>query len=121
MLYETPVGTVDRKLPDDPLDFIRSCVRNGRMVWTYHSGRRLDKRAIGRSAIVASTETYEVVESYPDDKYLPSYLILARYEGEAFHVLLGVDIDERNVRVVTAYRPSSEEWETDLTTRRRKS
>lgn len=54
------------------------------MVWTYHVGRRLEKRAIGRSVIVAATETYEVVESYPDDKYLPSYLILAWQEGEAF-------------------------------------
>ena len=115
------MGTVDRKLPDDPLGFIRSRVRNGRMVWTYHGGRRLEKRVIGRSAIVASTETYEVVESYPDDKYLASYLILAWHEGEAFHILFGTDIDERNVRVVTAYRPSSEEWEADLRTRRRKS
>ena len=47
------------------------------MVWTYHIGRQLEKRRIGRSAIVAATETYEVVKSYPDDKYLPSYLILA--------------------------------------------
>ena len=115
------MGTADRKLPDDPLDFIRSCVRNERMVWTYHIGRRLEKRAIGRSAIVASTKTYELVESYPDDKYLPSYLILAWHEGDAFHILFGTDTDDRNARVVTAYRPSSEEWEADLKTRRRKS
>ncbi len=81
------MGTANRKLPDDPLGFIRFCVREERMVWTYHIGRRLEKRRIGRSAIVAATETYEVVESYPDDKYLPSYLILAWHEGEAFHVL----------------------------------
>jgi hypothetical protein len=91
------------------------------MVWTYHIGRRLEMRAIGRSVIVASTETYELVESYADDKYLPSYLILAWHEGDAFHILFGMDIDDRNVRVVTPYRPSSEEWEADLTTRRRQS
>jgi len=91
------------------------------MVWTYHIGRRLEKRSIERSAIVGSTETYEVIESHSSDKYLPSYLILAWYQGEAFHVLFGTDIDGGNVRVVTAYRPSSEEWETDLRTRRRKS
>lgn len=77
-------------------------------MWTYNIGRRLETRAIGRSAIVAATETYEIVESYPDDKYLPSYLVLARHEGEAFHILFGTDVSERNVRVVTAYRPSDE-------------
>ena len=87
------------------------------MVWTYHVGRRLEKRRIGPSAIVAATKTYEIVESYPDDQYLPSYLILAWHEGEAFHVLFGTDVEDRNVRVVTAYRPSNEEWETDLKTR----
>ena len=115
------MGSANRKRPDNPLGFIRSCVREERMVWTYHIGRRLEKRRIGRSAIVAATETYEIVESYPDDKYLPSYLILAWHEGEAFHVLFGTDVDERNVRVVTAYRPSSEEWEADLKTRRTRS
>jgi hypothetical protein len=118
MLYGTAVGTVDRKLPDNPLDFIRSCVRNERMVWTYHIGRRLEKRAIGRSAIVGSTETYEVVESYPDDKYLPSYLVLARPPGDAIHVLFATDVEGDNVRVVTAYRPSRDEWEDDLEARR---
>lgn len=113
--------TLERKLPDDPLGFIRSCVSGGRMVWTYHIGRRLEKRTIGRSAIVASTDTYEAVESYPDDKYLPSYLVLARHEGEAFHALFGADIDHRNVRVITACRPSSDEWEAGLRTRRRES
>ena len=114
------MGTADREISDDPLGFIRSCVREGHMVWTYHIGRRLETRAIGRSAIVAATETYEVVESYPDDKYLPSYLVLAWHEGEAFHILFGTDVSERNVRVVTAYRPSNEEWEADLKTRRRR-
>jgi hypothetical protein len=114
------MATADKKVPNQPLDFIQSCVRNGRIVWTYHVGRRLEKRAIGRAAIVGSTETYEIIEAYPDDKYLPSYLILACYAGEVFHILFGSDTEERNVRVVTAYRPSTEEWEADLKTRRRK-
>ena len=61
---------------------------------------------------------YELVESYPDDKYLPSYLILARHDAEAFHILFAVDVQGDNVRVVTAYRPDPAEWQPDLKARR---
>ena len=63
-------------------------------------------------------DTYQLVEAYPADKYLPSYLILARSGNDAFHLLFAVDIEGDNVRVVTAYRPSLDEWEADLKTRR---
>ena len=49
-----------------------------------------------------------MIEAYPDDKYLPSYLLLGRRGDASFHVL----------RVVTAYYPSLAEWEDDLKTRR---
>jgi hypothetical protein len=81
---------------------------------------RLAGRFIPRETILAALATYELVESYPEDKYLPSYLILARHAGEAFHVLFAVDVQGDNVRVVTAYRPEPGEWQPDLKTRRRR-
>jgi hypothetical protein len=64
---------------------------------------------------------YGIVEAYPDDRYFPSYLLLGRTGDDVFHVLFGADVGGRNVRVVTAYVPSPEEWEPDLKTRRRSS
>jgi hypothetical protein len=61
-----------------------------------------------------------LVEAYPDDKYLPSYLVLAHHGSEYFHILFAVDVEGDNVRVVTAYRPGSMEWEANLKTRRSK-
>jgi hypothetical protein len=61
---------------------------------------------------------HELVEAYPDDKYLPSYLILARHGPEAFHVLFAADVEDDNVRVVTSYRPDPREWPPDLKARR---
>ena len=110
----------ERKLPDDPVVFIRECLRGGRILWTYHVNMRLGQRFIARETIIAAAESYEVVEAYPEDKYFPSYLLLGRQGGEAFHALCGADVDGQNVRVVTAYSPSPEEWETDLKTRRRR-
>lgn len=108
----------ERKLPADPLRFIQECVRNRRVLWTYHVNMRLEGRFIPREAVLGSVESYEIIEAYPEGKYLPSYLVLGRSASEAFHVLFAADLDGDNVRVVTAYRPSEGEWEDDLKTRR---
>lgn len=79
---------------------------------------RLGNRFIQREAIIGAVDTFELIESYPDDKYYPSYLLLGRSGADAFHVLFGVDVAGHNVRVVTAYRPSRDEWSDDLKTRR---
>ncbi len=107
-----------RRLPDDPVRFIQDCVRRGRILWTYHVNMRLAGRFISRETILQVVESYELVESYPDDKYLPSYLLLARYREDALHVLFAADVEGDNVRVVTSYRPDVREWEADLRTRR---
>jgi hypothetical protein len=82
---------------------------------------RLGQRAIAREMIIAAAGSYEVVEAYPDDKYFPSYLLLGRHGKDVFHAVFGTDVEGQNVRVVTAYSPSPEEWEADCKTRRRRS
>ncbi|MEW6745105.1 MAG: DUF4258 domain-containing protein [Planctomycetota bacterium] len=106
----------ESRLPDDPVAFIQDCVRQGRVLWTYHVNIRLAGRFIPRESILAAVDNSELVEAYPADKYLPSYLLLGR--TDACHVLYAVDVDGRNVRVVTAYRPDPSEWQPDLKRRR---
>lgn len=101
--------------PLDPLGFIQRCVRERKLFWTYHVNMRLERRHITRGEILDAVDSYAMVEAYPEDKYLPSYLVVA---AETFHVLFAADVADDNVRVVTAYRPDPEEWEPNL--RRRK-
>ena len=110
---------MDRQLPDDPLAFIQACVREQRIYWTYHVNMRLEGRYITRQSILNSVSTYELVEAYPQDKYLPSYLVLAHDGGDPLHVLFATDIAGNHVRVVTAYYPSMGEWEAGWKTRRK--
>jgi hypothetical protein len=81
---------------------------------------RLSGRFITRESILGAVDTLELVEAYPDDKYLPSYLVLGRADPDTFHVLVAVDVEGDNVRIVTAYRPDVGEWLEDLKTRRPK-
>ena len=70
--------TRERLLPSDPVGFIQDCVRRGRVLWTYHVNMRLATRFIPREFILGAVETLELVEAYPDDKYLPNYLLFGR-------------------------------------------
>jgi hypothetical protein len=79
---------------------------------------RLRGRFINRQAILQSRERYEILEEYPRDKYLPSYLVYAEYQGDIFHILFAVDLEGFNVRIVTVYRPNPAEWEEGFRTRR---
>jgi hypothetical protein len=109
----------ERVLPDNPLEFIKECVIYRRILWTYHVNMRMKKRSISRQQVLDAVATYEIIESYPEDKYLPSYLIYAKYQKAVFHILFAVDVGERNVRVITAYYPNTTYWEDDLETRRK--
>ena len=107
-----------RSLPTDALAFIRRCVRERKVYWTYHVNMRLAGRYTSRDELLGATESYEIIESYPEDKYLPSYLVWATSEGGPFHVLFAADVSGDNVRIVTAYRPNTDEWEADLKSRK---
>lgn len=108
----------NRSKPDDPLAFIQRCVAERRVLWTYHVNMRMAKRLISRRVIVDCLGRYEIIESYPEDKYMPSYLVYFTHEGEVYHALFAVDAERDEVRVVTAYRPSLEQWNEDFRTRK---
>jgi hypothetical protein len=59
-------------------------------------------------------------EEYPDDRYLPSYLVRAEDQDTAqvLHIHVAVDRENRNVRIITAYRPTPEKREGGFKARR---
>lgn len=100
-----------QSVPEDAIAFIQACVRQRKVYWTYHVNMRLAGRFIARQAKLDAVDTYELVEAYPDDKYLPSYLVLGQSAADSFHVVFAADIEGDNVRVVTAYRPDPDKWD----------
>ena len=103
----------------DTLDFIRSCIKRRKIHWTYHVNMRLKGRSISRKTILSSANSYEIIEQYPEDKYLPSCLVYAEYENQIIHIQIAMDLENESVTIVTAYKPSLDKWEKDLKTRRR--
>jgi len=100
------------------LKFIIYCLKNRQIRWTYHVNMRLKGRFISREEILSSIDTFEIIEEYPKDKYLPSYLIYAKYQDQIFHIQIAVDIENNNTIIITAYKPTNEKWKKDLKTRK---
>lgn len=71
---------------------------------------RLQQRDLTGQTLVEAISTFEIIESYPTDKYLPSFLIRGEAGILIFHAQIATDIEGDNVRVVTMYVPSPEEW-----------
>ena len=72
-------------MPDAPLAFIKDCLSNGRVRWTYHVTMRLQQRGLTAGMIRNAMATLEILEAYPEDKYLPSFLVRGESEGRFFH------------------------------------
>lgn len=106
--------------PPHPLDFIRRCLRERRVLWTHHVNMRLGQRAITRAMVLDATDSYEIIEVYPDAHFLPGYLLLGWVGADALHIVVAVDNEGDSVRIVTAYRPDPALWEADLKTRRKR-
>jgi len=107
-----------KDIPEEPLKFIKNCIEQRYIYWTYHVNMRLRERYISREQILEDVNTYEIIESYPEDKYLPSYLICGESKQGIFHVQFAVDLENKNVRVITAYIPEPGKWKSGLKIRR---
>jgi hypothetical protein len=103
-----------------PLAFIKDCIWAGRVRWTYHSTMRLRQRGLTADTLLSAVTSLEIIEAYPDDKYLPSFLVRGECEGSVFHAHIATDLEGANVRVVTMYEPSPDEWDEDTRVRRTK-
>ena len=78
---------------------------------------RLKQRSLGSEILMKSAESLEIVESYPDDTYLPSFLLRGESDALVFHVQIAADVEGENVRIVTMYVPAPEEWDSEFRTR----
>lgn len=96
-----------------------------RLLYSTHASRRMYERTIYPRDVRHVLKTGEVIETYPGDLPLPSYLVLGWMESELghrvpVHVVAADDDEGAETHVITVYKPDLERWETDYKTRRRR-
>jgi hypothetical protein len=79
---------------------------------------RLQQRGLAADRLRGAVETLEIIEVYPHDKYLPSFLVRGESAGSVFHAQIATDVEGENIRIVTMYSPDADEWDDGLRLRR---
>ena len=79
---------------------------------------RLQERRLNSELLRKAIDTFEIIETYPQDKYLPSFLMRGEVPEFVFHALVAMDLEGDNVRLVTMYLPDPERWDKNGRVRR---
>ena len=97
---------------------IREKVKKGKYRISFTHTEKLRERKIEIAELEEALSIGEVIEAYLDDPRGPSCLILGfTHQGRPLHIVCG-DLEEVRILVITAYEPSSEQWEEDWKSRR---
>ncbi len=103
----------------DTINSVRKSALN-RIIYLPHAVRQMSRpdRMISISDIRKAVEQGELIEDYPEDARGHSCLVLGHgIDGTPIHVVCSPKTDY--LAIITAYIPSSQEWEPDLKERKR--
>ena len=82
----------------------------GQFEFSRHAFRRVVERNISEQEIREAGTNAEVIESYPQDKYSPSGLLLGvTCAGRALHFQVSF-AESDTAKIVTIYEPDPKEW-----------
>ena len=89
-------------------------------IFSGHAIQRMFERRLTPDDVIAIIKDGEIIAEYPDDKPLPSLLILGFVGKSPLHIVVGVDGNKRAGHIVTVYIPDPAKWEQDFKKRRPK-
>ena len=85
-----------------------------------HALEQMFARNISVEDVAEVLRKGDAIESYPDDKPYPSFLLLGQVRGRMLHVVAARDPGSKGCIVITAYEPSPGIWESGSRIRRKK-
>lgn len=101
------------------IEGLHYAIRSGNFEWRKHTLIRLAERNIAQDTILEVILSGETIEDYPESKPFQSCLIFKMLHGKPYHVVVGFDPANKNVYIITAYKPTLDKFEADFKTRRK--
>ncbi len=90
-----------------------------RLVFRVHAIQRMFKRGISEEEVKGVVARGETIETYPDDRPLPSRLIILGWSGpRPIHVVAADNVEVQETIIITVYQPDVGEWEQGFKRRR---
>ncbi len=81
------------------------------LIYSDHAINQMFRRDISTEDIEATIKSGEIIGNYPNDKPLPSCLILGHISNRPLHLVLAIDEAENKCIVITAYEPDPKIWD----------
>ena len=76
-----------------------------------HATRRMFQRHIGAEEVACILTHGQVIERYDEDFPLPSVLLNGRTAANRpVHVVVGINVDEQTLVIITTYEPDPLQW-----------
>jgi hypothetical protein len=100
------------------LDLIKDAIEKGCLDWNKHALERALERNISREEVKQVLLTGEIVESYENDRPLPSFLVLGWPHKRPCHVVAAYDRQLNHCYIITVYIPDEEHFYQDFKTRK---
>ena len=76
-----------------------------------HATRRMFQRHIGAEEVAFILTHGQVIERYDEDFPLPSVLLNGRTAAHRpLHVVVGINVDEQTLVIITTYEPDALQW-----------
>lgn len=98
---------------------IQQCVEENKISLKKHALVRMVERHISTEDLLNGLKSCLVIEEYPKDRPLPSYLVLGFSGNKPIHAVIAVE-NRTMVWVITVYVPSEEKWKDNYRIRRKK-
>ena len=93
------------------IEQIRHDITAGRFEFSRHAFLRAVERNISAEDIIQAGAMAEVIEEYPDDKYLPSCLLLGFTQKQRPLHMQVCHTDTNMVKIITLYEPDPRQWQ----------
>jgi hypothetical protein len=90
------------------------------IIFSVHATRRLFQRRIRPRSVRDVVRASQPFLRYPSAKPYPKFLVLGYADGQAIHVVVARNEDDKGCVVVTVYFPDPDQWAPDLLSRRSK-
>jgi hypothetical protein len=88
------------------------------LLFSRHAIERMFERSLGPDHVREALAEGEVIADFPDDKPLPTCLMLYVSGGQPLHVVVAYNLGTQRCIIITAYRPDPGLWEPGYRTRR---
>lgn len=92
------------------IDQIRKDISAGRFEFSRHAFHRAIERNISANEITQAGTDAEVIEEYPNDKYLPSCLLLGFTRAQRPLHMQVCHVCANVVKIITIYEPDLRQW-----------